>query len=78
MPLNTNVARDAARAARGPALEPAVLSIKDAMHYAQIGRSTIYRALAAGRLPRVKVGRKTLIPVAALRALVAPKDAAAA
>lgn len=36
-----------------------------------VGRSTIYRLLGDGSLPSVRIGRRRLIPVAAIDAFVA-------
>lgn len=44
-------------------------SIPDAQRALGIGRSTAYRLIADGRLETVKIGRRTLIRVASIRAL---------
>ena len=41
-------------------------SIPEAAHAAGVGRSTLYEAIAAGALRSSKVGKRRLIPVAAL------------
>ena len=37
------------------------LSIREAVAVANVGRSSIYEAIAAGRLPARKLGKRTLI-----------------
>ena len=50
-------------------------SIKESMQATSLRKSTIYNHIAAGRLKVVRVGRRTLIPVESLRALVAGEAA---
>ena len=50
-------------------------SIREACQTSSLGRTTIYAHIAAGRLPVVKVGGRTLIPAAALEALLAGEEA---
>lgn len=50
--------------------EPLTVSIKEAVRMTSISRSSIYRAIKAGRLPARKLGARTLIPLAGLRRLV--------
>lgn len=50
--------------------EALALSIPDAAAALGVGRSTVYKTIAAGNLKVVRIGRRTLVPVAALRALV--------
>jgi len=64
---------DTARAERVPAISPLAISAADAARALGLSRASIFRALAAGRLPKVKVGNRTLIPVAALESIVAAK-----
>lgn len=56
-------------------VEPISYTVSAAVRATGIGRSTIFAMLADGRLERVKVGKKTLIPRASLEALVAGKAA---
>jgi len=44
-------------------------SIPDAQRALGIGRSTAYRLIQKGRLETVKIGRRTLITMASIRAL---------
>ena len=45
-------------------------SLNDAAHITGLSRSTLYRHAAAGRLRLVRVGGRTLVCAASLRALV--------
>lgn len=56
-------------------VEPLSYTVNAAVRATGIGRSTIYAMMADGRLERVKVGKKTLIPRASLEALVSGKAA---
>ena len=46
-------------------------SIQEAARVSSLGRSTLYRAISAGRLKITKVGGRTLIPAEALHLLLA-------
>jgi excisionase family DNA binding protein len=48
-------------------LSPMAVSIPEAARLAGVGRSTIYKFIAARRLPIRKIGRRTLIEINALR-----------
>lgn len=50
-------------------------TIEDAVESLRLSRTTIYRLMADGTLPSVKVGRNRRIPVAALEAFVAESSA---
>ena len=52
-------------------MEPVTTSVKDAAKALSLGRTSIYALLNQGRLEKVKLGRRTLITVASIRALVA-------
>jgi excisionase family DNA binding protein len=54
----------------GEASEPLTLSIKDAARRLGLGRTTIYKLIGEGQLHRVKVGNRTLISMASVRALI--------
>jgi len=45
-------------------------SINQAARVSSLGRSSIYRAITAGRLAVVKVGGRTLVPAASLHRLL--------
>lgn len=50
---------------------PLAVSIPEARRLTGFGRSTLHRLIDAGRLARVKVRGRTLIPYESLRTLVA-------
>ena len=45
-------------------------SVKEACATSSLGRTSIYAAIAAGRLKAIRVGGRTLIPADSLNALV--------
>lgn len=45
-------------------------SIREACQASSLSKSTLYNHIAAGRLRAVRVGGRTIIPAAALQALV--------
>lgn len=47
-------------------MDPLLVSVEEAARLLGLGRSAAYELLARGDLPRVKVGRRTLVPVRAL------------
>lgn len=55
-------------AARSP--EPLAYSIADAVRVSSIGKTRIYQLISEGRLEVRKIGKRTLIPAASLRALI--------
>ena len=50
--------------------EPLAYSIADAVTVSTISKSQIYNLIRAGKLEARKVGKRTLIPAASLRALI--------
>ena len=54
-----------------PAAPPLLISVLDARKRLNIGNSLIWRLIADGRLRTVRLGRRTLVPVAALHELIA-------
>jgi len=50
-------------------MEPYLASIADARRALGIGRTTAYRLMDAGKLEKVKIGRRTLIKIASIKAL---------
>ncbi len=42
------------------------MSVADAVTFSGIGRTTLYELMRAGRLPSISLGRKRLVPKAAL------------
>jgi excisionase family DNA binding protein len=69
MHLDDLAPRPATTAQRGPAT-PLSYTLNDAAHITSLSRSTLYRHAAAGRLRLVKVGGRTLVNAASLRALI--------
>lgn len=45
--------------------------MRDAAQALSLGRTSIYKLIREGRLETVKLGRRTLITVASIRALIA-------
>ncbi len=52
-------------------METFLTSIADAQRALGIGRTTTYRLIEAGKLEKVKIGSRTLIKIASIKALVA-------
>lgn len=52
------------------AVEKVVVSIREAGEALSVSRSRIYELIDEGRLQRVKIGRRALIPVASVHRLV--------
>lgn len=50
--------------------EPIAYSIADACRVSSLGRTRLYQLISEGRLQARKVGKRTLIPAASLRALI--------
>lgn len=53
-----------------PNPEPLAYSVADAVRVSSIGRTRIYALINEGKLQARKVGKRTLIPAASLRALI--------
>ena len=54
------------------------VSVEEAAEMVGLGRSTLYVALTSGELPSMKIGKRRLIRVDALKAWVAAQEAASA
>lgn len=52
-------------------METMAVSVKDAAKALSLGRTSIYALIKEGRLETVKLGRRTLIKVQSVRALLA-------
>lgn len=50
--------------------QPLAYSIADACKVSSIGKTRLYSLIAEGRLEARKIGKRTLIPAASLRALI--------
>jgi excisionase family DNA binding protein len=55
-------------------METLTISVSDAAKAIGIGKTTLYRLINTGQVTPVRIGRRTLIETASVRALV--KDAA--
>jgi len=64
-----------AEAAAVPATPDRLLSIDEAAALLGLGRTATYGELQAGRLRSVKVGRRRLVPAAAISAYIAERAA---
>ncbi|WP_051520210.1 helix-turn-helix domain-containing protein [Sphingobium sp. Ant17] len=51
-------------------MEPIATSINDAAKALSLGRTSIYALIKEGRLDTVKLGRRTLVKTASIRALI--------
>jgi excisionase family DNA binding protein len=51
-------------------LEPLAYSINEACRVSSLGRTRLYQLINEGRLEVRKIGKRTLIPAASLRALI--------
>lgn len=49
---------------------PIAYSVADACRVSSLGRTRLYQLIGEGRLEVRKVGKRTLIPAASLRALI--------
>jgi len=59
------------KATRANGVEPLAVRIPDAVRMTGLGRSKLYELIAAGDLETIKIGRCTLVPIDALKALLA-------
>lgn len=50
--------------------EPLAYSVGEACRVSSLGRTRLYQLIGEGRLEVRKIGRRTLIPAASLRALI--------
>lgn len=53
--------------------EPLAYSVADAIRVSSIGKTRLYQLIAEGKLEARKIGKRTLIPAASLRALIEGK-----
>lgn len=52
-------------------MEPLVLGVKDAAAYVGLSRSRLYELIASQEIEARKLGSRTVVPVASLKAFVA-------
>lgn len=55
-------------------LEQPTMTIEEARAYLHISRASAYEAARTGQLPTIKIGRRIVVPTAALRRLLAIDD----
>lgn len=55
-------------------MEPIATSVKEAATALSLGRTSIYALIKDGRLQTVKLGRRTLIKIESIRALLSQGD----
>ena len=48
----------------------AAITVSEAAEVLGVGRTTAYEAVRAGQIPHVRIGRRVLVPVPALRKLL--------
>jgi excisionase family DNA binding protein len=60
---------------RNPPHAPLAVSIREACRLSALGRTTIYKLIADGRLTPIKIGRRTLIRFDDLEKLVSSSEA---
>lgn len=51
-------------------LEPLAYSVSEACRVSSLGKTHVYKLIAAGQLQTRKIGGRTLIPAASLNALI--------
>lgn len=51
-------------------IEPLAYSVSEACRVSSLGRTRLYQLIREGRLEVRKIGKRTLIPAASLRALI--------
>lgn len=51
-------------------IEPLAYSVSEACRVSSLGRTRLYQLIGEGRLEVRKIGKRTLIPAASLRALI--------
>jgi excisionase family DNA binding protein len=57
-------------------MDELLVDVAEAARRLGIGRSQMYELLASEQVPRLKIGRRTLVPVQALRAFIDDRLAA--
>lgn len=50
--------------------EPLAYTVADAVRVSTIGKTRLYQLIAEGKLEARKIGKRTVIPAASLRALI--------
>jgi excisionase family DNA binding protein len=57
-------------------IQPMLTSVKAACETLIVGRTSIYALIKSGRLDTVKLGRRTLVKVSSIRALIGETEPA--
>jgi excisionase family DNA binding protein len=57
-------------AMRGHHIQPLAYSIDEACRVSSLGRTRLYQLINEGKLQVRKIGKRTLVPAASLRALI--------
>lgn len=57
-----------------PSTAPPVLTPREVAHELRLGRNSVYEAIRNGTIPSVRIGRRLLIPRAALDRLLGVTD----
>lgn len=55
--------------------EALLLSVDEASRQLGVGRSSVYRLIAAGCIPTIRIGRRQLIPTTAIESFVVQQGA---
>ena len=55
-----------------------VLTVEEAAAYLSLSRGSAYQAIRAGEIPSIRIGRRLLVPRAALEAMLGEREAAVA
>jgi excisionase family DNA binding protein len=58
------------RSQQGSAVEPVLISVKEAAKALSLGRTTVYELINDGQLETVKLGSRRLVKVASMRRLI--------
>ena len=51
-------------------VEPAVLTVRETARYLKLNRNSVYEGIRRGQVPAIRVGRRLLVPKAALDRLL--------
>lgn len=62
--------RGAARVRKGKAMERLTYTVSETAETLGIGRTSLYAMIGDGRLIAIKIGRRTLIKVSSIKALI--------
>lgn len=57
-------------------MKPLVMTVPEAGKQLGVGRNQAYQAAKAGQIPTIRIGKRLLVPVAALDKLLSASDSA--